>query len=475
MLTKEQLAKAITSGDPALVAQAQKYLDLISQPYYAFRPRPDCPEDLDEQSSYVNDQFPGLAVALGGTASGKTEASAYKAAKFIRTTPPPRKNTPFWIMSQSMEMTCGVCWQEKLSKYITSDLIEHISWHNQARGHPAAVILKPHKNGNNWVVEMKSYDMDRQRLQAASVGGLWADEASPHEVIVEALGRCRDYDFPGSKFYSLTPLIPTPELRDIYENRHRHPDWKFYRLNTRKNTALAEGWLDRFLASEIPDLRQTRLTGDFAALAGQSFHRDWFKTYIDLDDAYKLGEVVVKAEDCFRLVTVDLAISIKTSADWTVAQVWDITPHQHMILVHERRLKAEGPTIIAELIKINERFKPVLFGVESVAYQALMCQMLRQKGLPVKELLTGGKDKLARSARAQVKAESGQVWLPSANWVDEWLAEICAFPHSTFDDRVDAFSYAAILAAKQPIRELPGDQEDAQARLKRREAELLAG
>ena len=93
----------------------------------------------------------------------------------------------------------------------------------------------------------------------------------------------------------------------------------------------------------------------------------------------------------------------------------------------------------------------------------------------MREITTGGKDKLARSARAQVKAESGQVWLPKAAWVDDWISEVVSFPHSAFDDRVDALSYAAILAAKESIREVPGDPESAEERLRKKEAELLAG
>ena len=175
----------------------------------------------------------------------------------------------------------------------------------------------------------------------------------------------------------MTPLVPTPELREIYEARHRHPEYKFYRLNSARNTALAPGFLERFIKSEVPELRQTRLTGEFASLGNACFRREWFQYYDDLDDAYKLGDTVVKVEDCHRMVTVDLAITVKASADWTVAQVGDITPHGHMVLVHEWRIKVEGPGIISGLCRINERFKPVVTAVESVAFQKIVVQMLR--------------------------------------------------------------------------------------------------
>jgi hypothetical protein len=93
MLSRDDLTRLIKSGDPALIRLAAQYLDLAKSPYYTFQPRPDRPEDLDQQASFVNDTFAGLACALGGNAAGKSYAGAYKVAHFLRTTPPPRRQT----------------------------------------------------------------------------------------------------------------------------------------------------------------------------------------------------------------------------------------------------------------------------------------------------------------------------------------------------------------------------------------------
>jgi hypothetical protein len=139
------------------------------------------------------------------------------------------------------------------------------------------------------------------------------------------------------------------------------------------------------------------------------FHAEWFgRRYAGEGDAYVLGLERVLKSDCVRLVVVDLAISTRETADFTVAQVWDIAPAQDLILVHESRARAESPTIVRHLKAINDRFSPTLIGVEDVGYQRMMLQTLRQESLPVKALSTQGRDKLARSARAQVAAEQGQ-------------------------------------------------------------------
>jgi predicted phage terminase large subunit-like protein len=186
------------------------------------------------------------------------------------------------------------------------------------------------------------------------------------------------------------------------------------------------------------------------------FRPEWFKDRYTLEDGkYKLKDVFISVDKCRRIATCDLAISQQASADTTVIQVWDVTPHQHMILVHQWQARADGPTIVAAFKRIQADYNPIAFWVEAIGYQSLMVQLLRQEGLPVKELHPGGKDKIARSQRAQVKAESRQVWLPlEAEWVEDWITEVRRFPMALHDDIVDALSYAAIIASKYPKESL---------------------
>lgn len=116
---------ALASKDPDLLVAAHK---LATSPYYQFKPRADRPHALDEQSSFVNDQFPGIACIIGGNGSGKTVA-ADKTARFVRTTPPPDKETRWWVVCQKLAMATGVCWAQHLEGFLPEAVVT--KWYNE--------------------------------------------------------------------------------------------------------------------------------------------------------------------------------------------------------------------------------------------------------------------------------------------------------------------------------------------------------
>lgn len=253
--------QALASNDPQLLIAAYH---LATSLYHNFTPRPDKPEEFDQQTSFVTDQFKGIACILGGNRSGKTRAAGYKVAKFIRETPPPDKETRFWILSQTIEMASGVCWAQHLEEFLPE--AEIVAWHNQARGYPAAVRFN-HKNGNHWTLEFRSYDQGRKALQAASIAGFWCDEQIEHDLLDEIETRTSNYRFAGNKLYTLTPLMPDYELEKKFAEQENHPRWKFYRLNARLNPTVEHDFLD----SALEQMRETRAIGAFASYAGSIY------------------------------------------------------------------------------------------------------------------------------------------------------------------------------------------------------------
>lgn len=252
---------ALESDDPDLLVAAHK---LSSSPYYNFRPRPDNAEQLDQQTSFVEDQFDGLACVLGGNRAGKSVSSAFKVARFIRSTPPPDKATRFWCLSQTMEMSCGIQYAQHLESFLPEAVVT--GWYSEKKGYPSSIAYG-HPNGHRWQIEFKSYDMGRSALQGAAIAGCWLDEQIEYSLLTEVLARCSNYRFPGSRIYSLTPLRPDYELEKIFAEQEKHAGWRFYRLNT-----LCNGTIDAsFLDHELDQLKDTRTIGAFASYSGSIY------------------------------------------------------------------------------------------------------------------------------------------------------------------------------------------------------------
>lgn len=254
---------------------------VINSPFGRFSPRPDQPIEMDEQTSFVKSKAK-FAVLLGGTGSGKTEAASFRTAHRVLVDPPPRPRTPFWIVGETYPMVCGVCWVEKLRKYIPPSRIHSVDWYKERRQWPFAVNLKhPTIPGEvGWMLEFKSYAQGRAMMQAASIGGYWLNEECPFDLVEEVRGRCREYDSPG--WADFTPIeCKDANWIEAYENPPAN--WDFFHLNSLCNTAIAPGghrpineWAEEYLRTVPADMRETRRVGTFASRRG-AVYKDWRK------------------------------------------------------------------------------------------------------------------------------------------------------------------------------------------------------
>lgn len=257
--------------------ELQRRLALTESSFWGnFKPRPDSPELFDQQESFClnKDQ---VAFLVGGNASGTTECSAWKTARFLLyDQPPPRPNTPFWVISNTYDQVCGVCWGEKLygNGHIPDEEIDwpKARWYRPKLNWPYSIPLKPWPGtNNNWVIEFKSYIQGRTALQARSIGGFWFSEQFPWQLFVETIRGCRDCMFPGGQFAEFTPIDPDlcMAIEGIMDNPPK--GWKFYRCNTDCNLPNLEGgqaWYDSFFGAVPDEMMETRKTGALATFEG---------------------------------------------------------------------------------------------------------------------------------------------------------------------------------------------------------------
>lgn len=270
----------IIHGDPMLRAwwEASKGF------WQTFAPRRDQPELYDQQESFMRSNATGVIGLIGGNAAGTTLCALMKAAVFmLQKQPPPRKDTPFWILSNTFELTIESAWKEKLwGRGIVPDCEvdwDRVVWYDRKQNLPTKVPLKPWPKGRggdpkkNWMIEFKSYDQGRELMQARAIGGFLFMEQFPYELLTEVLRGCREYNFPGSKLFEFTPIDPSlsVEIEDMIINDALPKGWEIYRANTECNTALAEGWLEEFIGQTHEEERETRLTGAFGSYIGRIY------------------------------------------------------------------------------------------------------------------------------------------------------------------------------------------------------------
>lgn len=180
-------------------------------------------------------------------------------------------------------------------------------------------------------------------------------------------------------------------------------------------------------------------------------------------DWYDLGGRTASLRDCWRFLTVDLAASEKTSADWTVAAVWGLGVDGDLILLDGARARIEE-TRHWELVRpLHEKWSADTVFVESRMFGTTLVYEAGRSGVPVSEL-KADTDKITRALPATARADTGRLWLPPVDehpWVSDWVDELLAFPNAAHDDVVDVVAYAARVAAAHWLPQMSAVEADA--------------
>jgi len=222
-------------------------------------------------------------------------------------------------------------------------------------------------------------------------------------------------------------------------------------------------WPERFSQETLDALRRDLGSSGFAAQyqqtpvpsGGGQFKARWFRYFDEQDDAYALetpeGVRHVLVKQGARFITVDLAISQKQTADYTVFSVWVTTPDKELLLLDCIRDHMDNPEQQKQLQLLYQRYHPNYIEIENVAYQLALIQQLLRQGLPIREYKPV-KDKVSRASTASVFYEAGRIYhRRSAHFLPAWEDELLTFPLGEHDDQVDTVSMACdALAEKSP-------------------------
>jgi predicted phage terminase large subunit-like protein len=217
--------------------------------------------------------------------------------------------------------------------------------------------------------------------------------------------------------------------------------------------------------------RQLRYGDWLAKQDGGVFKSDWMRYYERFNEHYLLGREKrpIKISSCSRFAAADIAGTEKrdgNNPDYTVIQIWDVTPNGDMILVEQFRDRYEIPDVEEKLMGLCWQWNVPYAVVEKNGIGLGVVQTCRKRGLAVKAIIAK-RDKFARSQVAQIRMESGTVYFPVGRaWMDDLESELLAFPcEGMHDDIVDCFSQAAAHTQKAlggPIRDNRDDEFDSQ-------------
>lgn len=203
---------------------------------------------------------------------------------------------------------------------------------------------------------------------------------------------------------------------------------------------------DRYPLSALLKIKRTLGPRDWSALYQQNpvpdeggfFSKDHIRFY---DTAPDTATLQIYA-------TGDLAISKKEHADHTVFLVGGVDKHGDILVLDIVRGRFDSMEIIDNIIDIQRRWRPKLWGMEEGQITTAIGPFLEKRmqeermSIPIEPMKIRRQDKEARARPIQGRMRQGKVLLArNAPWTPHLLTELMKFPNSNVDDCVDALAW----------------------------------
>lgn len=167
-------------------------------------------------------------------------------------------------------------------------------------------------------------------------------------------------------------------------------------------------------------------------------------------------------------VTMDLAVTTKTTSDWSVFIVWGVDADGYVQVREVIRDRMDSLQIVDTIFELFDTYDPVMFVTEkgtiaNSILPAIEKRMQEEEKFFTTHLVPSIVDKLQRSQSIRLRARAGRVKVDkSADWWPNFEEELLQFPRSAKDDQVDAFSLIGMTLNKfyEPPTEEEVDEEE---------------
>lgn len=176
-----------------------------------------------------------------------------------------------------------------------------------------------------------------------------------------------------------------------------------------------------------------------------------------------------RAKKFHYYVSVDLAISQESRADYSVFCVCGVDEDRNIILLSVIRERLDAKEIVDLLLALQRTYEPEAFGIEKMMVSQAIGPFLREEMirnstfLNIVEIAHQGKDKVqrARNIQARMRAKTCK-FDKQSDWFATFEDELLKFPRGVKDDQVDSWAYMGTLLDKMieaPTKE-EMDEED---------------
>jgi predicted phage terminase large subunit-like protein len=199
---------------------------------------------------------------------------------------------------------------------------------------------------------------------------------------------------------------------------------------------------ERFDRDALLRIKQQLGSYSFAALYQQRpvpsdgglFKRSWFTKFVD-----------APPPNLNWVRGYDLAVSTKTSADYTASVRCAIDKNGTLYLADGFRERIEYPDQRRYVLERMREEKRTSHAIEKAVHGDALVQDIRRDAAGLRAPLKAVRvdaDKYTRALTWANLAEDGKVIIVRGAWVDEFITEACSFPGGRHDDQVDAVSLA---------------------------------
>lgn len=165
---------------------------------------------------------------------------------------------------------------------------------------------------------------------------------------------------------------------------------------------------------------------------------------------------------------VDLAISEKERADWSVFTVAGINALNQLYIVDVVRQRMDGREIVDTLIQLQQRYNLQFVAIEdekiSKSLGPFLREAMKESGIYLSLVpITPSADKKTRARSMQARMRIGSVKFDThAEWYPPFESELLRFPRDVHDDRVDSLALIGLaldkIAVAQTVEEIEEDE-----------------